>query len=162
MKPIITCLLLLSFSFGIAQENENSTLFKQLKTADSLLFESAFNRCDFEALEKIAHKDLQFLHDQGGMQNREEFFKAVRENICGNPNRKPVRKLVEGSLSVYPMYKNGQLYGAIQMGIHEFYVSENGGQLQITSMAKFTHTWLLENGKWKLYYVLSYDHQPAN
>jgi hypothetical protein len=161
MKTFSTFFLLLCVTFATAQESENSTLFLQLKAADSLLFERSFNHCDFAVLEKLAHKDLQFLHDQGGMQNREEFFKSVRENICGNPKDKPIRKLVAGSLEVWPMKKDGKLYGAIQTGIHEFYRAEEGKPLRKTSIAKFIHVWLLENGTWQLYRVMSYDHQST-
>src|SRR5262249_421878 len=43
-----------------------------------------------------------------------------------------------------------------------FYAQEKGRPEYLTSTAKFTHVWLLENGKWKLSRALSYDHQePA-
>lgn len=163
MKSITKIVLLLSgLTCGLAsaQERHNSERYKQLKAADSLLFERGFNHCDFAALEKLVHADLQFLHDQGGMQNREQFFKAIRENICGG-HGKPTRKLL-GNPTVYPLYDNGKLYGAIQMGDHEFYNSEDGRTVHKTSVAKFIHTWLLENGQWRLYRVLSYDHKPAH
>lgn len=161
MKKIICHLLFLCVSVAAAQESEKSELFKTLKTKDSLLFDVSFNQCDFKVLEKLIHKDLQFLHDIGGIQDYDAFFKAVRENVCGNPDRKAMRKLVPGSLKVYPLYNRGKLYGAIQMGDHEFFISENRGAFKKTSTAKFTHTWFLENGVWLLHDVLSYDHQPV-
>lgn len=163
MFKIITTLTM--FALGLlaqAQgESPDSELFQTIKKADSLMFEETFNKCNFTLLEKIVHKDLQFLHDKGGIQNRDQFFKAMRENICGRPNAKPIRKLVDGSMQVYPLRDNGKLYGAIQMGIHEFYIAEPGKNLRKTGIAKFTDTWILENGDWKLYHVLSYDHQSA-
>ncbi len=142
-----------------AQVSENSELFIQLKKYDSLVFEQGFNKCDFISLEKVIHKDLEFLHDQGGIQNKEDFFKAMKQNICSIPDAKPIRKLVKGSLQVFPMKNKGELYGAIQMGTHEFYIAEPGKPLRITGVAKFIDTWLLENGEWKLRYVLSFDHR---
>ena len=160
MVKITTTLVFLFFGILMhGQEKTNSELFVALQKTDSILFEQGFNKCNFEALEKIVHKDLEFLHDKGGIQNREQFFTAVRNNICGSQNGKPVRKLVEGSLQVYPLESNGKLYGAIQTGQHEFYMSVPGEPLHFTSKANFTHTWLLENGTWKLYHVLSYNHQ---
>lgn len=160
-----TCLLtIIIIFFGLplfAQVSENSELFIQLKKCDSLLFEQGFNKCDFVSLEKVIHKDLEFLHDQGGIQNRDEFFKAVKQNICSTPDAKPIRKLVKGSLQVFPMKNKGVLYGAIQMGTHEFYIAEPGKPLRLTGVAKFIDTWILENDEWKLRHVLSFDHKPS-
>lgn len=159
MRKIICLLVFLASSSGIAQEKPNAALYIALKAADSLLFERGFNHCDFEALEKLAHKDLQFVHDQAGMQDRKAFFEAVRKNICGS-NSKPTRQLI-GDFTVYPLYNNGMLYGAVQMGNHEFFNTENGQKSRKTTVAKFVHTWLLVDGHWELYRVLSYDHQPV-
>ena len=158
LKTLFLGITLLAVNLAVAQEAENSGLFIQLKRADSIIFEQGFNKCNFPALQKIVHTDLEFLHDQGGIQNRDQFFRAVEQNICANPNAKPVRKLIPGSLKVYPLYNQGKLYGAIQMGDHEFYIAEPGKELRHTSTARFIHTWLLEGEQWKLYRVLSYDH----
>jgi hypothetical protein len=56
-------------------------------------------------------------------------------------------------------YVNNKLYGAIQNGIHHFYRREKGKDDQHTNIAKFTHVYLLENGKWWLKEVLSFDHK---
>lgn len=145
--------------FCQAQLSDSSQVFIQLKKADSLVFEEGFDKCRLDILQEILDTGLQFIHDQSGVQNREEFFKVFKENICSSPGAKPVRKLVNGSLVVYPLYNDGVLYGALQMGVHEFYIQEPGKELRFTSNGKFIHTWLLENGQWKLFRVMSYDHQ---
>lgn len=145
-----------------AQLPRTSPLFRELKTQDSTFFERSFNLCDSNYLKTAIHPDLIFFHDQGGIQNREQFLEAVRNNICGNPNFKPIRKVDSQSLQVYPLYNNGTLYGALQQGTHYFYIREPGKNDRLTNIAKFTHVWLLDNGKWLLKEVLSYDHQePA-
>ena len=83
-------------------------------------------------------------------------------NICSSPNKKPIRKLVEGSMEVYPLYNNGELYGAIQNGTHEFYITDPEKELYRTGIAKFTSTWLLIDGNWVLKNALSFDHKAAN
>lgn len=142
-----------------AQVAESSELFKTLAKKDSLLFDEGFNHCKIQVTENIISKDFEFYHDTGGIQDREEFFKAINENICSSPERKPIRKLVLGTLKVFPLEDNGNLYGAIQKGIHQFYIKEPGKDLYVTSSAKFTHLWILEESGWKLKTVLSYDHQ---
>lgn len=155
-------LLLFAVHYATAQESPDSPVFIELKKADSLVFEEGFNKCDLEVLKTIMHPDLQFMHDQNGIQNRAEFFNAFEESICSNPGGKPIRKLVEGSLTVYPLKNEGTLYGAIQMGMHEFYMTEPGKEPRFTANGKFIHTWLFEDEKWELYRVVSYDHQqPA-
>ncbi|HCL05212.1 MAG TPA: serine hydrolase [Chitinophagaceae bacterium] len=152
-------LALLSICLTHAQVAKNSELFLQLKKQDSIFFERSFNLCDLAYLGKAIHKDLIFFHDQGGIQNRQDFLESVQKNICGNPNRKPIRKLTENSLEVFPLYKEGKLYGAIQNGVHDFYVREPNKPEWHSSRARFTHVWLWENETWLLKEVLSYDHQ---
>lgn len=156
-------LFILTFFFcmkiGHAQESPDSHLFLELKKADSLLFNEGFNKCNLPVLQSLVHADLQFMHDQNGIQSKDEFFKGFQESICSKPNIKPIRKLTNGSLIVYPLMNEGRLYGAVQMGQHEFYIKEPNKELRFTVNGKFIHTWLLENGKWKLFRALSYDHQ---
>ena len=109
-------------------------------------------------LNKAIHKDLLFFHDQRGIQTKAGFLDNTKNNICANPNQKPIRKVEENSLDVFPLYNDGKLYGAIQSGIHNFYIRERNKEDIHTSRAKFTHVWLLENGKWLLKEVLSFDH----
>ena len=142
-----------------SQVSSDSELFIQAKKLDRIVFEEGFNKCNLEALEKLLSEDFEFYHDKGGIQNKEEFFKAMQDNICSSPNFKPIRKLVAGSLKVFPLKNNGKLYGAIQEGIHEFYIKEPGKELYITNIARFTTVMLLDNGEWKYSRVLSYDHQ---
>ncbi len=136
-------------------------LFEALKRADSQVFDEGFNHCNLALLEKVVHRDMQFLHDENGPLDREGFFKAFQESICSDPARKPIRKLVEGSVAVYPLRNNGGLYGAVQMGNHEFFIVEPGKEPRYTSSGRFVHTWLIEGGQWKLYRVVSYDHQEV-
>ena len=159
IKRLLTLLIIVcSASLAKGQLAKNSELFQSLKKQDSIFFERSFNLCDLEYLNKAIHKDLIFFHDQGGIQNRNDFLENTRKNICSNPNQKPIRKLEENSLQVFPLYNNGKLYGAIQSGIHNFYIREPNKEDVPTSKAKFTHVWLLENGDWLLKEVLSYDH----
>jgi hypothetical protein len=141
-----------------AQVKEKSQLFIELQKKDSILFEEGFNKCNLIALENLLDSNFEFYHDQNGMQDKNLFLKGFRESICENPKGKPIRKLVKGSLVVYPLKNEGQIYGAIQMGIHDFYIEDSNKKLRFTENAKFIATWLLENGDWELKRELSYDH----
>lgn len=154
-----TVILLYCYQNCLAQMSRNSQLFLELKKQDSVFFERGFNQCDFDYLEKTIAQDLRFYHDKGGFQDRATFFQNMRNNICSNTNRKPIRKVEKQSLTVYPLYSDGVLYGAIQSGIHYFYIREAGKDDVWTNTAKFTSVWVLDNGLWKLRDVLSYDHQ---
>ena len=57
------------------------------------------------------------------------------------------------------MKKNSVIYGAIQTGTHYFYTIEKNKREYLTSVAKFSNLWLLENGNWKLSKVYSFDHK---
>lgn len=154
-------LLLLPF-LSQAQEKPGSENYKTILRLDSIVFEEGFNKCNFKALEEVLDTGLIFLHDVAGAQDYKGFFEATRKNICGNPNGKPLRKRVEATLEVYPLYNNNELYGLIQTGQHDFYFKEPGKPEVRTGTAKYIHTWLLKEGEWKLVNVLSIDHKAAS
>lgn len=156
-------LILLLFSGNInAQIDKNSPLFLELKKQDSIFFERGFNGCDLAYLEKSVDNDLKFYHDKGGFQDKKLFLERTRENICSNPNQKPIRKVIPGSLEVFPLYNNGDLYGAIQSGEHQFYIREPNKKDVLGGQAKFTTVWTKKDGNWIMSDILSYDHGAPN
>ena len=155
-------ILLISINPASGQVAKNSEIFLTLKKQDSIFFQRSFNLCDLEYLNKAVHKDLMFYHDKNGIQNRSVFLENTKKYICGDTIKKPIRKVVVESLEVFPMYDNGVLYGAIQSGIHDFYIREKNKADVHTSSAKFTHLYLLENGNWLLKEVLSFDHNQTS
>lgn len=143
--------LFLIFSTAInAQVEKSSELFKILQENDRLLFEEGFNKCDISQFEKLISEDMEFYHDQSGIINsKEQFLENTKNNLCKEGFKKNNRVLVPESLQVFALYDRGKLYGAIQTGVHRFGNSD----------AKFTHLWLLKEGKWKLSRVLSFEHR---
>ncbi len=158
---IIYVFLFLSFGNLRAQIDKNSALFLDLKKQDSIFFERGFNNCDIAYMEKTVADDLKFYHDNGGFQDKELFLKRTKQNVCGNPNQKPIRKVIENSLEVFPLYNNGELYGAIQSGEHRFFIREKGKQDALGGQAKFTTVWTKKDGNWVMTDILSYDHGDA-
>jgi hypothetical protein len=155
MRTLITALLLSTYLPARAQAD---SLYTLLSTNDSLLFNVGFNTCDLSQFENLLSADFEFYHDQGGITvSKQAFIASIENGICKSPY-KATRILKEGSLKVYPMYNQGVLYGAIQTGIHSFYEQAPGTPQKLTSIAQFTHLWLLQDGKWQLSRVLSYDH----
>lgn len=150
--------IILSCSFagkGIAQVTKTDTLYKKVSDLDSLVFTEGFNRCNIGVYDKIIAGDLEFYHDKGGITNgKDAFIASVKNNICNGTNKV---KRVSDSMSVYPLSGNGQLYGAVQEGVHSFYHWENNTWVKSGS-ARYLHVWLLDNGNWLLKRVVSYDH----
>lgn len=160
MRPLIIFILLLqSVPSLYAQIDKSSDLFRTLKSQDSLLFNIGFNACDTKKFENIISENFEFYHDQAGLTNTKlAFIENVKSNVC-NLNYTAKRVLDEKSLDVYPLEKNGVIYGAIQQGVHSFYAIENGKPEHLTSIANFTHVWMFENGNWRLSRGLSYNHR---
>lgn len=160
MKGIsIAVIILCIHSVASSQVDTSSELYKTLKTTDSLLFNVGFNTCDIKQFEDIVSDNFEFYHDKAGITlSKQAFIASIKDGLCKLPY-KPKRELIEGSLQVYPLEKDGVIYGAIQTGEHQFYALEKDKPEYVTSTAKFTHLWLLENGKWKLSRGFSYNHQ---
>ena len=146
-------------SNGNAQTDEYSEIYKILKANDSLIFERSFNKCELQYLDQLISEDFEFYHDKAGiLDSKDAFIKVMKDGICSTNNTtKSTRELV-GELEVFPLYNNGKLYGALQNGIHRFFETTNGNLVE-GSTAKFSHLWILENDKWFLKRVLSFDHQ---
>ncbi len=156
-------MILLFFSANIdAQIDKSSDLFLELKKQDSVFFERGFNNCDAAYLEKTVDSHLKFYHDKGGFQDKKLFLERTRKNICSDPLKKPIRKVVPGSLEVFPLYSDGKLYGAIQSGEHQFYIREPNKKDILGGRAKFTTVWTKKEGNWIMSDVLSYDHGEPN
>ncbi|WP_298898906.1 nuclear transport factor 2 family protein [uncultured Psychroserpens sp.] len=142
------------------QVDEHKEIFNTLKANDSLIFERSFNKCETHYLEQLIAEDFEFYHDIGGLEtSKEAFIKSMKNGIC-NPNNKTKsrRELVEGSLEVFLLKDNGNVYGALQKGVHKFFETTNGKEVA-GSVAKFSHLWVLKNEKWVLKRVISYDHK---
>lgn len=140
-----------------AQVNKNSELYKSILTQDSLLFDVGFNTCDIKQFENLLSDNLKFYHDIAGISNKEKFLYDLKNGLCENPETRQVKRtLINESTEIFPLYKNGTLYGAVQNGEHLF-SEERESQ---PGIAKFTNIWQLENGEWKLTTSISFDHQP--
>ena len=65
------------------------------------------------------------------------------------------RELVNGSLEVYPLNN----YGAVEIGVHNFYRTLAGQKEKLTTVGKFMNIWQKKNGQWKVSRIISYDHE---
>lgn len=157
---LLPIMIFMIFNNLSAQVETSSELFQKIKKIDSVLFEKGFNQCMITEIIPIISDDFEFYHDKGGItDSKEDFINSIKQNICANQKEKPVRKLVEESVNVFPLYNNGNLYGAIHQGEHEFYIKEPGKAPYITNIAKFTNLWIKDNNSWKLKRVFSFDHR---
>ncbi len=161
-KTLLFTILILSSLKVFSQVERTSELFKTLKSKDSLLFNIGFNKCDISQFENLVSDDFEFYHDTAGItDSKAGFVSMFRDGVC-KMSYKAIRKLDEETLQVYPLKKNGQIYGALQTGVHRFYALENDKPEYFTSIAKFTNIWILEENIWKLRRSLSYDHQTED
>ncbi|OMQ12797.1 serine hydrolase [[Flexibacter] sp. ATCC 35103] len=163
LKAILVGILLIQFHLGFSQEEKNSALYKTIMLKDSLLFNVGFNTCDVSQFENLLSDNFEFYHDKDSIQDKALFLKNIRKGLCGSTKTYQARRdLVQGSTEIYPLSKSGILYGALQLGIHQFFEPVPGQKDKFGSTARFTHLWIIENGTWKLRRSFSYDHQTVN
>lgn len=161
-----TIILSLNYTFSNGQHVSNQDpiqeLYQTLLKLDSMVFENAFEICDYRQVSEFFTKDFEFYHDKGGFITS-SLEQAIAQNkercanwfVDGLPKTK--RELIKNSVKVFPMNN----YGAIQTGEHRFYSLMEDKTYRLVEQAKFTHLWKLdESGIWKISRVLSYDHQP--
>lgn len=159
-KYLLFIPLLFSTTLLTAQIDIKSDLYKTIISKDSLLFNVGFNTCDISQFENLLSEKFEFFHDKDSISNKEQFLHNLRNGLCISPTKyQSRRELLPESTEIYPLYKREKLYGAIQVGVHQFFETIENRKEVFGSSAKFTHLWLLENGVWKLTKSLSYDHQ---
>ena len=150
-KLLFTAFLLFNTQGLLAQVAKGDDLYGEIMKADSLLFEAGFNNCELEALEGIMDSSLEFYHDLSGITSgKDEYIDGILNTICSLDYR-PKRKLVE--VEIYPLKSNGEVYGAIQKGVHEFYALEEGKAPYLTNTARFTNLWIRKkkgNGSYEM------------
>ena len=127
---------------------DDAVLFNTIVHHDSVFF-NAYNTCDVNLSTYASYfsQDIEFYHDHGGlMTSMKDIVDATQKNVCG----KVTRKLVKGSIEVYPI-KN---YGAVEIGLHSFH---NNTQPVGTpsKVGRFTIIWKNENNNWKITRVVS-------
>lgn len=159
INPYLLLLFLASFSLS-AQVDEKSDIYKTIISRDSLLFKVGFNTCDINQFETLLTEDFEFFHDEDSISNKKKFLYNLRNGLCTPSKTYQLRRdLIPGTTEIYPLYKNKVLYGAIQIGMHQFYRITTDKKETPGSIGRFTHLWLLQKGTWKLSRSLSYDHQ---
>jgi len=127
-------------------------LYKSVAYLDSVFF-NAFNTRNLDKLKTLLSENLEFYHDLGGVTNYNQNVDAFKRTF--ESDRGVRRKLVEGTLEVYPIKD----YGAVETGIHRFYATEKGQQEKLSSEAKFVQIWQKKDGEWKITRIISYGHQ---
>jgi hypothetical protein len=142
-------------------DTENQKLTATILHLDSLFWKT-YNECETGNGGQYLTDDVKFYHDKGGITDgKTALVASIKNNICGNPNQHIRREAVPGTVKVYPMRNGDAIYGAVILGEHYFYVTENGKPEKREGLAKFTQLWLLKNDEWKMAEILSYDHGPA-
>lgn len=158
MKTVAFFLLLIAWR-SPARAQVDFDPEKMVRVNDSLLFNVGFNHCDLTQFEKLLSDTFAFYHDKAGVTpSKAAFLKDLRENHCAM-NYRARRELVPGDMKVFLLHRNDTIYGALQLGSHRFYAVEEGKPDRLTSTARFSHTWLFEEGELRLSRVISYDHR---
>lgn len=126
-----------------------SSLFDTVQSLDTKFFD-AYNTCDMATISSMVAENLEFYHDVTGFSaGRQSLLDALKQNICG----KVTRKLVPGTLEVYPIAH----YGAVEIGVHRFYHPDDPTNI---GEAKFITLWQNEDAAWKITHAISFDHHP--
>ncbi|NRA31111.1 MAG: beta-lactamase family protein, partial [Parvularculaceae bacterium] len=99
------------------------------------------------------------IHDQiGTVRGRDEFIDLVRKNICGDRSMKPIRRLDPNATRIVPLYDDGEVYGALQFGLHSFFLQEPNKEPFLTSTARFVTEWHSTPNGLKVQRTYSFDH----
>ena len=120
-------------------------------------FWAAYNACDIDGMDQFLTEGLEFYHDKSGLMSGKAALDAsLRDGLCKSGGPRVRREAIESSVHFYPLAG----YGGILSGDHLFYVREPGKAEYLDGQARFTHVWLLADGKWRMSRILSYDHGP--
>jgi hypothetical protein len=153
--------LLLMLPLTLFAQNQQDSLSTTILREDASFWD-AYNRCDIEKMSQFFWPDVEFYHDKAGPTiGLSPLVETLRKNLCGNTNFRLRREAIADTVKVFPLEKNGAIYGAVLSGEHYFYINDSGKPEYRDGMATFFHLWLLRDGTWKMARVVSYDHHAA-
>ncbi len=160
-RSALLTIVIAACSGHVFAQTEQQKLTATILHLDSA-FWNAYNHCDTLRFKNFVTNDVEFYHDKGGITTgAETLIQSLNKNLCSNPDYRLRREAVVGTVKVYPMKNNKEIYGAVINGDHVFYITQNGKPEYLDGAASFTHLWLLKNKEWKMKRIISYDHHPA-
>ena len=128
-----------------AQVARDSELYQTILELDSTYF-TAYNACDLKTQSDLMDEDLEFYHDQGGLNtSKQDIINSIEKNICGKVQRELIRESVE----VHEIKD----FGAVEIGLHKFYNNREPDAPQKAS--RFITVWKNETGSWKMHRIIS-------
>jgi hypothetical protein len=130
----------------------STELYNTIASLDSAMFD-AFNNRDISVLQTFLSEELEFYHDFGGVTNYTQNIEAFKKTFASD--RILRRALVTGMMEIHPIKD----FGAVQTGVHRFYVTEKGQKEKLSSEANFVNLWQNRNGVWKIAKIISYGHR---
>ena len=120
--------LLLMLPFPLFAQNQQDSLSATILREDASFWD-AYNRCDIEKMSQFFWPDVEFYHDKAGPTiGRSPLVETLRKNLCGNSNFRLRREAIADTVKVFPLEKNGAIYGAVLSGEH--LEDGAGGQLR--------------------------------
>jgi len=142
---IISGIFLLASYSALGQVAEDSQLYQTIMRLDAAYFK-AYNTCDLATQASLMSDNLEFYHDQGGLNtSKSEIIQSIEANICG----KVTRELVEESLEVHEIAG----FGAVEIGYHKFYNNQEPDAL--SNPSRFIAVWKNTEGNWKMHRIIS-------
>jgi ketosteroid isomerase-like protein len=126
-------------------------LYDTILHLDSLLYK-AYNARDLKAFLTFFSPELEFYHDLTGRTNYKDNLEKFKTNFSSSTTMR--RELLKGSLEVYAIKD----FGAIEVGTHNFYQTDEGQSERLVAQPKFIHVWKKTTNGWKIVRVVSYDH----
>lgn len=161
MKAILTIVLTFVITLSaFGQEGDEIGIKTEILRLDSLLFQEGFNECNIDVLSQIIANDFEMYHDQSGTTfGRDNFIERIKNNICAL-EYKPYRELISTDIQI--LKSNGNIYGILQNGTHEFYAIEEQKEPYLTSTADFSHLWIKKDDEFILKRVISYNHRSPD
>ena len=163
-NKFLTSILIIVTSFSLASFTNKETvnketsqtdtptsgpLYNEIAHMDTLLFD-AFNSRNIDRLKQFFDTSLELYQDNIGVRNYKETIDAF-SNLF-KMDYVLTRKLVSGSMEVYPI----KGYGAIHTGMHVFSHIENGKYQEGTY--KFMQIWQKKDGVWRVTREITYGH----
>ena len=110
----------------------------------------AFNAHDLDRLMALFSEDLEFYHDNDGLQTHADVAEGFEGLFARNDGIR--RELVPGTLRIFPI----RGYGAIEVGSHRFCHDEHGRR--DCGTFEFVHVWKKQDAHWRITRVVSYGH----